>query len=190
MDRGAPQTCPACGLLSPPSALRCDCGFDFQNRQGGDPAFTLRGLSGWLFLVGVGLCISLVRSASDFVQLVKGVRSAWPVLTTPGTSVYHWLAAPLLASELVVGIVFLGWTVLLVYLFFRKKKRFSRSAIAFMVVSVIWVVADFAVALTIPVIRRLDHTVQIAAIAQGLVGAAIWIPYFSKSKRVQATFVE
>ena len=84
----------------------------------------------------------------------------------------------------------LGWTVLLVYLFFGKKKRFPRSAIAFMVISVVWVVVDFAVALAIPAVRGLDHTVQIAAIAQGLVGAAIWIPYFMKSKRVHATFVE
>ena len=61
----------------------------------------------------------------------------------------------------------LGWTVLLVYLFFGKKKRFPRSAIAFMVISV-----------------------QIAAIAQGPVGAAIWIPYLMKSKRVRVTVVE
>jgi multisubunit Na+/H+ antiporter MnhB subunit len=55
-----------------------------------------------------------------------------------------------LLSPLLVGCVLLVWTVLLVYLFFGKKKRFPRSAIAFMVISVVGVVVDFAVALTIP----------------------------------------
>jgi uncharacterized protein DUF2569 len=86
--------------------------------------------------------------------------------------------------------VLLAWTVLLVYLFFGKTKRFPRWAIAFMVISVVWVVVAFAVALAIPAVRGLDHTVQIAAIVQGVVGAAIWIPYFRKSRRVHATFVE
>ena len=133
---------------------------------------------------------ALVPSAADFVRLVKGIKSAWPLLTTPGTSLYCWLGAPLLASELLVGCVLLAWTVLLVYLFLGRKKRFPRSAIAFMVISVAWVVVDFAVALAIPAVRGLDHTAQIAAIAQGLVGAAIWIPYFRKSRRVHATSVE
>lgn len=29
----AQKTCPSCGLLSPPSVLKCDCGYDFQSRM-------------------------------------------------------------------------------------------------------------------------------------------------------------
>jgi hypothetical protein len=32
-DRGFPLECPNCGLLSPPSAMRCDCGYTFTARH-------------------------------------------------------------------------------------------------------------------------------------------------------------
>lgn len=188
--QGAPQTCPACGLLSPPSALRCDCGFDFRTGKGGQTPAGPRGIAGWLILVAIGLCVSPLRLGANLIELVKGFDAAWGVLATPGTPSYHWMGAPLLASEVFIGIVLLGWSVVLIYLFFNKKRSFPRSAITFMVASVVLVTADLLVALMIPAVRQLDHTNEIRAIVQGLVAAAIWIPYFNKSTRVHATFVE
>ncbi|MFI5325239.1 MAG: DUF2569 domain-containing protein [Candidatus Rokuibacteriota bacterium] len=188
--QGGPRTCPACGLLSPPSALRCDCGFDFQTLQGGQPSFTLRGISGWLILVAVGLCASAIRLADNLFQMTRTFDAAWRVLTTPGSPSYHWLGAPLLVGEVFTGIIFLGWSLLLIYLFFSKKKSFPGSAIFFMVVSLVLVVIDLVIALMIPALRQVSGTGEMAAIVPGLISAAIWIPYFSKSKRVHATFIE
>lgn len=187
---GGPRTCPACGLLSPPSALRCDCGFDFQTLQGGQPSFTLRGISGWLILVAVGLCVSAIRLADNLIQMARTFDAAWRVLTTPGSPSYHWLGAPLLVGEGLAGIVFLGWSLLLIYLFFSKKKIFPGSAIFFMVASLVVVVIDLVIALMIPALRQVSGAGEMTAIAPGLISAAIWIPYFSKSKRVHATFIE
>jgi hypothetical protein len=30
------MTCPVCGLLNPPAAGKCDCGFDFRTQTGGE----------------------------------------------------------------------------------------------------------------------------------------------------------
>jgi hypothetical protein len=30
------MTCPVCGLLNPPNAGKCDCGFDFKTQTGGE----------------------------------------------------------------------------------------------------------------------------------------------------------
>lgn len=39
--------CPRCGLFSPPTADRCDCGYDFKKRAGGAPERRLHGGS-WI----------------------------------------------------------------------------------------------------------------------------------------------
>ena len=188
--QGGPKTCPACGLLSPPSALRCDCGLDFRTLQGGQPSFTLRGISGWLILVAVGLCVSAIHLTDNLFQMTKTFDAAWRVLTTPDSPSYHWLGAPLLVGEVLTGIIFLGWSLLLIYLFFSKKKSFPRSVIFFMVVSSLVVLIDVVTALMIPALGRVSGEVAMTAIVPVLISAAIWIPYFSKSKRVHATFIE
>lgn len=33
MNQSAVQRCPYCNLVNPPTALRCDCGYDFQQQQ-------------------------------------------------------------------------------------------------------------------------------------------------------------
>ncbi len=46
------KTCPACGLIAPSSARKCDCGFDFAGGSGlsSTPSFKgmRKGWAGWL----------------------------------------------------------------------------------------------------------------------------------------------
>src|SRR5437867_7937692 len=48
------RECPKCGLVNPPDTRRCDCGYDFETRQGGavHPDFggTAIQLLGWILL--------------------------------------------------------------------------------------------------------------------------------------------
>jgi len=68
------MNCPKCRLVSPPSAQRCDCGYDFNlNRmerpyiadarlEPGSPAVGV--IAGLFGLIGVGLVYALSRSST------------------------------------------------------------------------------------------------------------------------------
>ena len=150
----------------------------------------MRGISGWLILVAIAMCVNPLRLTASLIQLVHAFDPAWRAFTTPDTPAYHWLGAPLLIAEVFSSIVLLGWSVFLTYLFFSKKQSFPGSMIAFMSVSVIVVTVDLLLAMMIAALRQVDQTGEELALIQLVVSAAIWILYFKKSKRAHATFVE
>ena len=83
-----------------------------------------------------------------------------------------------------------GIAVFLVYAafrFFKKKRNTPATMIAFMITGI---VAN-AVLMGINAAGDMEPLVVICgkALAEGVVGAAIWIPYFLVSKRVRRTFV-
>jgi hypothetical protein len=138
------------------------------------------GLRGWLALVGVGFCLAPLRILRDVTQHARVLQSdTWAVLTTPGTAAYHPLWAPIILGEIVVNVGLLSVSVLAIYLFFKKRRAFPRVAIGLLVAGV-----------TIPVAAAQVDADDIRGLGQATVGAAIWIPYFLRSKRVRATFVQ
>lgn len=113
----------------------------------------------------------------------------WHALTSPGSSAYHPLWKPLIICEMLLNGALFVFTLWLLWLFFKTSKRVPK-------LMVIW----FA---SIAAIQIIDHMLvaQIPAAAsqpldpatikdwiRSLIGAAIWIPYFLKSKRVRNTF--
>jgi hypothetical protein len=61
---------------------------------------------GWLFLIGIGMVVNPLRLlfliGRDLIPSFSG--ETWTILTTPGTTVYHPLWAPLLIFELLGNI--------------------------------------------------------------------------------------
>jgi ribosomal protein L40E len=58
-----PVKCPKCGLTSPGTAQRCDCGYDFIDKTVKEPYFkevidpSLQGVGGWLLLFWFGMTV-------------------------------------------------------------------------------------------------------------------------------------
>jgi len=153
-------------------------------------AARLQGLRGWLIFVAIGLCLQpliLVKTLAD--NLGAFAPETWQTLTTPGSRAYHPLWAPLLVAEVAVNAGLLLGSGLLLYLFFTKKRIFPKAAIAFMAASLVVVFADNAAASAIPQARAQVGSDEYRQIGRAVVAAAIWIPYFLRSKRVHATFV-
>jgi len=69
--RGAPMNCPNCGLINPPTAQRCDCGYDFVDRRQKQPLLPpsrSHKLSGWAKVGIVSLVFGLMLLSPRFVS--------------------------------------------------------------------------------------------------------------------------
>ena len=148
-----------------------------------------RGIGGWLYLVAVGLCLTPIRIATE---IVKGLRpldpTTWHAVTTPGTRAYHPLFGPLIVGELVVNAALLIWAGVLLYLFFAKRRPFPVVMITFMITRVVIQAADLGVALMIPATAARIGPAVYGALAGSVLVTLIWVPYFIRSRRVEATF--
>jgi hypothetical protein len=148
------------------------------------------GLGGWLILVAVGLCLTPIRIAAEIFATVRPLNSAlWHALTTPGARAYHPLFGPWIVGQLVVYSALLLWALALLYLFFAKKRLFPRLMIAFLIARALVQVADISVALRIPIVASSLQVNAFGGPTIAIIVAAIWVPYFLRSRRVAATFV-
>lgn len=152
---------------------------------------SLDGIGGWLILVVLGLLLSPIRIVTLLSQYHVPMFSdgTWELLTTPSSDFFHPFWAPLIAFEIAGNLLILLLGLLTLYFLFRKSKYTPRFAIAWLLTSFIFVIADYFLADTIPLIAAQPADPEtIKEVARSTVGAAIWVPYFLVSKRVKATF--
>lgn len=148
------------------------------------------GIGGWLILVAVGLCLTLLRIGAEILASLRPLTGAlWHALTTPGTRAYHPLFGPWIVGQLVVNSLLLLWSLALLYLFFAKKRSYPRLMIAFLIARALAQIADLAVAFRIPLVANSLPLSSFGGVAIAIVVALIWVPYFVRSRRVAATFV-
>ncbi|MDW8038355.1 MAG: DUF2569 family protein [Thermoguttaceae bacterium] len=161
----------------------------------------LKGIGGWLLLPATGLPIGLL--INGLIMIIRAFTMEFPPHgLNPGLSLY-------LMIRYLVGVVLLIWLALIVIRFFQKRRELPRTIIAYLRAQVIALLVLFAIRLIMApigvviwvtwwgqfvsvvlvvlfwVVWFFDDTSFIKA----ALAAAIWIPYFKKSKRVKATFV-
>jgi len=148
------------------------------------------GIGGWLYLVAIGLCLTPIRLGAEIIRGLRPLDPAtWHVVTTPGTRAYHPLFGPLILGELVANAALLVWAIVLLYLFFTKRRAFPSAMIAFLIVRVVIQAGDILVAKMIPAAAATIGPSVYGALAGNLLVVFIWVPYFTKSRRVAATFI-
>lgn len=149
------------------------------------------GLGGWLILPAIGLVFSPFRILAyvgrDILPIFQD--GGWEVLTTPGMEMYHPLWAPLIILETAGNLFFVGFAVVLIYLFFTKSHRFPSLMIAYLLSNLGFIVLDSLMGNFIPFLADEFDADVMKEIVRGVVGAMVWVPYFLVSKRVKNTFV-
>ena len=91
----------------------------------GAAASELRGLEGWLLIVGLWLFVTPFLLLKTIVEnAVVFEDGTWGDLTDPGSPVYHPLWAPLLIGDVVLNVLLLAGSVIALWLFFRKRRTF------------------------------------------------------------------
>jgi hypothetical protein len=150
----------------------------------------LAGLGGWLLLVGFGV---LLRPFSlGFIiwnnAEVYGAAN-WVDLTSLGGARYHALWAPVLIGELLANLALLGLSILVLLLFFQRRRTFARYFIATLWISAGVVALDAVACIWLPV-EAPDLEGNVRDATRATASAAIWTLYALKSKRVRNTFVK
>jgi hypothetical protein len=141
----------------------------------------LEGLSGWLILVGIGLVLGPLFLLHTLVTV--HLRA----FINPVTQSYlqkHAALHALVFFEAITNLIFLFLDVWLIYLFFTKRRAFPTFMILFFVFQCIFITTDhFAV------IAITSKTSSINTLVRAFLAAAVWIPYYIRSRRVKVTFV-
>jgi len=140
----------------------------------------LKGIGGWLILVAISVV------ATPFLVLFRLLifprvfsNEIFPLMSTG-------LKTLAISEALFFGVMFFV-TIYIAWLFFSKDRRFP-----------IWLIGVYLTLITFNIIYFVSGTILIPDqalawpfdILAQMLGAAIWIPYLLKSKRVRLTFIE
>lgn len=160
-------------------------------------ASKLKGIDGWLILVILNLFIvASLQIYSIFSDIKLFANGTVDFLSDPSSSTYIPAYGGFLKFELIVSIVLVFSAVYLIYLFFRKSRRFPKYYIVFLVASAVYVGIDYTILslITVPVQAKqiLDEAMSEQGIemARAFIGVFVWGSYMVKSKRVKITFTE
>jgi hypothetical protein len=152
-----------------------------------------QGIGGWLYLPLLGLIIAPIRLihafATDFWPLFSDAK-AWAILTDPASEHYHVLWKPFLIFELTANSLVLVMGLAVLWLFLRKSRHTPKLLITWLLISTVIVATDYFMTDAIPAVAASGDAESLKEMVRGIVGTAIWVPYFLVSKRVKATFIE
>ena len=152
----------------------------------------LKGLGGWLILVGIGVVITPIKLLATYVPIYIPIfeDGTWEALTTVGSEVYNPMWAPLLIGEISYNTIMVIASLFLIHLFFTKHYLFPKVYIVIMAAGLVFIPLDaWLVTKVLPNEPMFDPETT-KEFMRAVIGSAIWIPYMLVSKRVKATFVE
>jgi len=182
------------GMLSTGAALICrhQCRLSSSTAIAQSPLLDpkLSGLGGWLILVGFGLVCGPIRELANMSRSLGSFSLwKWHSLTTPGGMSYDPVWGPLLTLEFLAQITILLLNIVVVMLFFQKRRIFPLWFITLLVFNAILVLGDM---ISVESLKTASSTVKADLprnLVQVFVACGIWIPYMCTSRRVKATFV-
>jgi len=164
---------------------------DKQLQASGDGSNDLKGLGGWLILVGIGITISPFITSYELYSLYLPIfqDGSFDMLTNPAYTMYIPHFETLIYIEIGINCIIILASFYLIYLFYSKNRLFPKLYIALAAFYPMFLVADaWAVNFVIPDAPIFDEE-TIRQVTRSIIGAVIWIPYMLMSERVKNTFV-
>ena len=152
----------------------------------------LKGLGGWLILVGIGVVIAPIRLLVTYIPIYKPIfeDGTWEALTSVSSNAYNPLWGPLLIGEIAYNSIMVAASIYLIYLFFSKHYLFPKLYIVIVATSLVFIPVDAWLVTKILPTKPMFDPETTKEIIRVLIGGLIWVPYMLISKRVKATFVE
>ncbi len=150
------------------------------------------GLGGWLVLVAIGRILGPLILLNAIYQIFSVYFKSGMLtqLSDPDSNMYSALWKPMAFFELIGNVVLLGLSVLLIVLFFMKKKQFPMAYIGMMVLNVLIMLVNLIFIYQIQKSLALDLNITATSqLIAAIVTSGVWIPYMLVSKRVRNTFI-
>lgn len=149
-----------------------------------------QGLRGWLIVAAIGITITPLQFLNHLYRLLPSYTvDAWAYLTVVGSSGYHVLWAPSLIFALATDLALTVLSILLIALFFRKRRSTPRIYIVLVISSLVVAIITLLLTSANTNATQQDNGQAVASLLLGIVSTIIWCTYFLRSKRVKATFV-
>lgn len=141
------------------------------------------GLGGWLILTQIGLFISLLTIGIQLTNLAVELsgEDIWGLFPIDLKTYFVFI----LSSH----ILLLLFIVFIITQFYRKKAIVPKSMVIMYSANIAITIINFILIHQVTYAGDAEIASSIQAIIQAIISAAIWIPYFMKSKRVKNTFV-
>jgi hypothetical protein len=152
----------------------------------------LKGLRGWLIVVGLGVVINPVQFLAAVAPVVKPIfeKRAWEALTTVESESYiPYLGTFLIGEISFYSIMFIA-SLCLVYFFFTRHYLFPRVYVCVVAAWLMFIPLEAWVSAKILPGASTSALEATGDFIATFMLAAIWIPYMLLSVRVKATFVE
>ncbi len=147
----------------------------------------LKGLRGWLVLVGL---ILVVRPFVLAYQAVSMYYSIFIDGTFEKINAYHQLLGPLLVFEVVFNLLLVLTSFYLIFLFFSKSYLFPKVYIAIAMVTVFFILLVEWFGMSVITDDSMLDPDTMQDIGRSVGGIFMLVSYIQRSKRVKATFVE
>ncbi|WP_316811753.1 DUF3857 domain-containing protein [Pedobacter heparinus] len=147
-------------------------------------------IGGWLVLLGIRVVILPLVLLSDAVRSGLFSMSSWTSLDTLKYPV-QYLIKLLYFAEVTAFALLIGYAVLLVFLFFKKRESFPRLFIIFSICLLAFLIGDNVAAIYIRSVtnQSLINMEDIPTAVLSLLYSFAWIAYVTKAERVKETFV-
>ena len=145
-----------------------------------------KGLGGWLILVAIGII------AGPVVRSIILVNVYYPIYTSGQLSQIMQTdpgLGGLIQFEAIGNIVLLALSLYLAFLFFSKNRQFPKWFIGITLGTLGFIAIDTLSAPLLTDQLSYSEPAHFKDLVQTAIGAAIWIPYMLKSRRVKNTFV-
>jgi hypothetical protein len=146
-------------------------------------------IGGWLILPAIGVTISPIVLLVQIFTNEHFLNSTWQNLYYLDTDQLGSMLL-LLGFEIVYNFVLLVFTILIIVLFYQRRTSLPKLITVLYIMKFLGPLADILFLETVLPGQFFDSSNYglLREISFSIIGAAIWIPYFNMSERVENTF--
>jgi hypothetical protein len=146
-------------------------------------------INGWLVFIAIFTFLRPLILSFQFFGAGFFDNNTWQALgRLPNTTNNLSVLQLIFCVEVMGNVFFLVYSVLLVFLFYKKRDSFPIATVYFLLVNLVFVFADTMVAHFIHKQMAFDEG-TLKDLLQAFIAGAIWTPYLLRSEQVKETFI-